>query len=308
MFNSFKNLTEVILHFSTDKVCREFLETKRWNGTPTCPHCSCDKWYKLNDGKTYKCGNKECYKKYTVTVGTIYENTNVPLTKWFAAVYIITAHKKGISSIQLSKDIGVTQKTAWYMNHRIRQMVGERHPEALENTVEVDETYVGGKMKNKHTKVRAEAHANNVSHTDNKTGVMGFLERGSGVRLNVIDKTKSFKEMVKGNVALEAIVITDSLNAYTGLANEFKGHEVVNHSEDEYVRGEWHTNTIEGFFSFLKRSIYGCYHYVSPKHLQRYCNENSYRYNTRDLKDGQRFEITLSNIEGRLPYKTLIGK
>ncbi len=308
MFNSFKNLTEVILHFSTDKVCREFLEANRWNGTPTCPHCGCDKWYKLNDGKTYKCGNKECYKKYTVTVGTIYENTNIPLPKWFAAIYIITAHKKGISSIQLAKDLGVTQKSAWFMTHRIREMVGEKHPEALENTVEVDETYVGGKMKNKHKKVRAEAHANGVSHVDNKTGVMGYLERGAGVRLNVIDKTQSFKDMVKSNVALESIIITDSLNAYTGLAKDFKDHEVINHSEDEYVRGEWHTNTIEGFFSFLKRSIYGCYHNVSPKHLQRYCNENSYRYNTRELKDGQRFEITLSNLEGRLTYKNLISK
>ncbi|WP_153796849.1 IS1595 family transposase [Foetidibacter luteolus] len=306
---NFKNLKEATKYFSDEKVCRDYLILQRWNGNPECPYCGHTKVYNIEDGKRFKCANKECYKKFSVTVGTIYENSNLPLSTWFIAVWLITAHKKGISSIQLGKDLGITQKAAWFVLHRVREMLTDKAPELLNNMVEVDETFVGGKMKNKHKSVRAKAHRENTSHTGNKTMVVGLLERGKQVKTTIYkSEEKSLKNMVVDHVNTNAVIVTDSLNAYTGLNKLFAGHEVVNHNQDEYVRGIWHTNSIEGFFSQLKRSIYGIYHQVSPKHLHRYCTETAYRYNFRKISDKERFELTISNSEGRLKYADLIKK
>ena len=175
--------------------------------------------------------------------------------------------------------------------------------------MEIDETYIGGKMKNKHKSVRNKAHESNVSHTSNKTGVMGILEREGDMRLKVIDNAKeTLKEMIRKNVNNEAFIITDSAAAYKGLDKEFAGHEVVNHRQDEFVRGRFHTNSIEGSFGLFKRMIIGIYHHISVKHLERYCDEFSYRYNSRKIKDCERFTITLRNMERRLDYKTLVYK
>lgn len=303
----FKNLIQLFDFFKDENTCKEYLEQQRWNGNVECPFCACIKVYRTNRG--FKCADKFCAKKFTVTVGTIYENSKIPLRTWFAAVYLITAHKKGISSHQLSRDLSITQKTAWFLLHRIRIMLGDEAPELLNNVVEIDESYLGGKYKNMHKSIRNKAHAENVSHADNKTTVVGLLERDNKVKTTILKKKEqTLKDMVRENVSKEATIVTDSFIAYKGLNKEFAAHEVVNHLIDEYVRGEWHTNTIEGFWSFLKRSIYGIYHHVSPKHLQAYCEENSYRYNTRKIKDAERFELTIQNSEGRLTYNQLIGK
>lgn len=305
-----KNLKDLMTRFSDEQACRDYLVQQRWNGVPECPYCGCQKSYKIENGKRFKCANKECYKKYSVTVGTIFEASNIPLTTWFAAMYLITAHKKGVSSVQLAKNLGVTQKTSWFIIHRIRESLKDKGSELLSNTVEVDETYIGGKLANKHSKERKEARKKGTGYTANMTGVMGMVERKGDLKLKVIGINNAgvaVKPVIRENISPDAIVITDGFGGYHGLSKEYKQHEVLNHSRDEFVRGEFHTNTIEGFFSFLKRSLYGCYHAVSPKHLQKYCDENAYRYNTRKLHDGFRFQLSMQNIEGRLKYVNLVN-
>ncbi|WP_462250847.1 IS1595 family transposase, partial [Ferruginibacter sp.] len=247
---------------------------------------------------------KSCKKNFSLTVGTIFEKSKIPLSTWMAAVYVITAHKKGISSLQLARDLGVTQKTAWFMNHRIRIIMGEPAPEPLECMVEVDETYVGGKFANMNRGKRKKMQLNNL---DNKVAVMGLVQRDGKAKLTVIG-ANTFKEVVRQNVDNAAVVITDTHISYTGLAQEYAAHLTVNHSKSEYRNGLAYTNTVEGFFSSLKRSIYGIYHSVSPKHLHRYCDETSYRYNSRKIEDKDRFIITLQQTEGRLTYDNLIQK
>lgn len=299
-----KNLKEVMAQLKDEGECRAYMEEMRWNGKPVCPHCTQDKPYKLGDGKSYRCRAKTCRKDFTVTVGTVFENSKVPLSTWIAATYILSAHKKGISSCQLARDLGVTQKTAWFVLHRLRLILGDPDPEPLENIVEVDETYVGGTFGNMNKGRRKKWRD---SGKDNKVPVMGLLERGGKAKLTVIGKD-TFKDVVRSYVDPSAVLVTDTHLSYQGLAMEYAGHETVNHSQEEYKRGIYYTNSIEGFFSLFKRTILGTYHQVSPKHLHRYCAESSYRYNTRKIKDKDRFSSVLSNTEGRLTYKQLIEK
>jgi transposase-like protein len=303
----FKNFKELLKYFSDDNKCREYLEEQRWHGTPICPHCGNRGAYKLKDGKTYKCKNRECYKKFTVTVGTIYENGKLPLSTWFAAVYIVTAHKKGISSYQLARDLGVTQKTAWFMEHRIREMVREKNPTILNNNVEADESYFGGKIKNKHAWQRK--LIDNKTSPSIKTAVFAMIERNGKAFTKVVPdvKRETVLPILATNITKDAVLITDSSHLYTPMA-EHNEHHVINHEQGEYAKGEYNTNTVEGFFSLLKRGIYGIYHQTSSKHLQRYCDEFAYRYNTRKLPDNERFILSLQNSNGRLKYKDLIKK
>ena len=295
--------------FSDENVCREFLIQQRWNGKPICPYCGCDKSYKIENGKRFKCGNSECYKKYSVTVGSVFHASNIPLTTWFPAMYLILSHKKGISSCQLARDLGVTQKTAWFMNHRIRESLKEKGSSLLGGIVEIDETYIGGNVKNMSKSKRA-AIKNRYNPQLTKTGLMGLSEREGKIKVTVIEgknyEGTVLKPIIANNVNKDAILITDGFGGYAGLDKIYNGHEVVNHAKQEYVREGWHTNTVEGFWSLLKRTIYGIYHQVSPEHLQKYCDEVTYRYNSRKIKDGQRFELSLQGIEGRLTYKQLI--
>ena len=300
----FRNLQELMTKLSDDKVCRDYLENMRWQGNPVCPHCGASKPYRLKDGKNFRCRNSECKKDFSVTVGTIFENSKIPLSKWVAAIYLLTGHKKGISSHQLGRDLGVTQKSAWFILHRVRYMFGIPEPEPLDNIVEVDETYVGGKFENMN---RGRRKKWQELQRDNKTAVMGLLERGGKAKLTVIGQN-NFKDVIRENVDTSAFLVTDSHLGYVGLGNEFAGHESVNHSIKEYRRDIFYTNTVEGFFSLFKRTIFGIYHQVSPKHLQQYCNESAYRYNTRKITDPERFILTMSNTDGRLTYNQLIQK
>jgi len=244
----FNNLHELIATMPDEKSCRDYLIKERWNGVITCPYCGHDKCYVIENGKRFKCASKACYKKFSVTVGTIFEASNIPLNKWFMAGYLALSHKKGISSYQLAKDIGVAQKTAWFMLHRLRQLMKPSEDIKLNGTVEVDEVYIGGRMKNKHKKVRAKYKEYASSHAGNKTGVMGLIERGKDVKAKVIDSNvATLKEMVRDNVATTATVVTDALISYKGLDREFAKHEIIYHDKDEYVRGYVHTNTIEVF-------------------------------------------------------------
>lgn len=283
----FKNIRELILSMPDETACRKYLADQRWpDGKVKCPHCSQeDRVYVIDDGKKYKCASPLCYKKFSVTVGTVFHASNIPLTKWFTAVYLVSNHKKGISSHQLARDLGVSQKTSWFMIHRIREALKSSFPELIAGIVEIDETYVGGKMKNKHNKIRAKYKTDYLSgHAGNKVGVMGLLSRGDKIKVQVMDSSKqTMKEMVVSHVHPSATIMTDSLVAYRGLANTFAAHNVIHHEKNEFAIGNVYTNSVEGFFSHLKRGIYGIYHQVSHKHLQRYCHEFAFRYNSRQI-------------------------
>lgn len=301
-----KNLKDLMKKFSDEAKCREMLIQQRWNGIPVCPYCGCSKSYRIEAGKRFKCANSACYKKYSVTVGTVFEASNIPLTTWFPAMYLIASHKKGISSIQLSKDLGVTQKTAWFMLHRIRESLKENHTEMLSGIVQADETFVGGANKNRH---------NNKKHIDEtgkpfdiKAPVMGAIETGGKVRTRVVNAVtkKNAIDFIADNVQQGVTLVTDSNPSYFKVGKKFD-HIMVNHSNGEYSFNGFHTNGMENYWSVLKRGIYGIYHQVSPKHLQRYCDEFAYRFNSRKMKDGDRFELTLTRLQGRLKYADLIA-
>ncbi|NCA75606.1 MAG: IS1595 family transposase [Alphaproteobacteria bacterium] len=301
----FKNLYDIREYFSDETICREYLERFRWNGVPVCPFCNCDKVYKLKNGKSYKCSNKDCKKIFSVTVGTIFENTKIPLSKWFLAMYLITAHKKGISSLQLSRDVGVTQKTAWFINHRIREMLIDKAPELLSNIVEIDETYVGGKDRFKHnSKKTGRTQGRSVK---DKTVMFGLLERKGRVVAYKIPNAQrtTLIPLIENSVKKGSIVITDEHYAYRGISSEYE-HLFINHAQDNYVNGVAHTNSIEGFWSLFKRGIIGIYHNVSEKHINRYLVEFAQRYNTRKTTESDRFNYFLSNCEGRIKYQDLI--
>jgi transposase-like protein len=300
----FKNLKELMTKLADHKFCQEHMEQMRWGGTPTCPFCGCQRFYKIRGGKRYRCKDKTCGKDYSVTVGTVFENSKIPLSTWIAATYVLTAHKKGISSHQLARDLGVTQKTAWFVLQRLRLIMGDPDPQPLDNTVEIDETYVGGRFANMS---RGRRKKWQESGHDNKIAVMGMLERDGKARLTVIGGN-TFKDVVRNNVNNNAVIVTDTHLSYQGLAFEYTAHLTVNHSQQEYKNGLACTNGVEGFFSQLKRSIFGIYHSVSPKHLHRYCAETAYRYNHRKVSDKDRFIKTLQNPNGRLTYKKLIEK
>jgi hypothetical protein len=226
------------------------------------------------------------------------------LSVWIASGYLLSAHKKGISSCQLSRDLGITQKTAWFVLQRLRFAMGDPSPEPLQNIVEIDETYVGGTFANMNRGRRKKFQELNI---DNKVSVMGLLERDGKAKLTVIGD-RTFKDVVRQNVNNDALLVTDTHIAYQGLISEYAGHATVNHSQMEFRNGIAYTNTVEGFFSHLKRSIFGIYHHCSPKHLHFYCTETAYRYNTRKISDKERANLTLQNTKGRLTYKNLIQK
>jgi transposase-like protein len=300
----FKSLQDVALFFSSEEKARDFLEKVRWpDGRIICPVCGVRDAYRNGDCITYKCRDKDCKTNFSVTVGTKFENTKLPLAKWFMAMYLISAHRKGISSCQLARDLGIGQKAAWFLNHRIREMLKDGSGSFLTGMVEIDETYVGGRFENMKKSKRTYMRERQL---DNKTAVMGLVQRDGKAKLQVIGKN-SFKTIVHNNVKKEAILITDSHKGYEGLNIEYADHQAVNHSQLEFKRGIYYTNSVEGFFSIFKRMVIGTYHHLSPKHLQRYCEEVTYRYNSREIKDGQRFLNTFSNIQGRLTYKQLVG-
>lgn len=305
-----KNMKDLFAKFSDETVCREHLIKQRWpDGNIVCQYCGHKKCYRIEGGERFKCANNKCYKRFRVTVGTIFESSNIPLTTWFPAMYLILNHKKGISSCQLARDLGVTQKTAWFMLHRIREQLKANNSPMLSGTVEVDETFVGGIVGNMSKKRRAALRTENGGTAQNKTMVVGMLEREGNLKFMAMGKETGshvLQPLVRANVDRNAALITDSSANYEGLSKQYLSHEVVNHSNQEYVRPNGiHTNSIEGAFSLLKRSIIGIYHHVTPKHLSRYCDETAFRYNTRKVTDPTRFDLSLTMVEGRLRYKDL---
>jgi hypothetical protein len=306
---TFKNILEFQKHFDTEEKCREYLEQQRWNGTPACPFCGSLNVCRFSNGKIFKCREKQCRNKFSVTVGTIYENSKLPLTKWFLATYILSVHSKGISSLQLANWLGVTQKTAWHLNHRIREMLTDNAPELLDGIVEVDETWIGGSLTNQHQSKKA-----GKNPLYNKTMVFGAVQRSGKVRTKVIPETtiENVEQALTEFVQEGSTMVSDEHKAYNEVGKRYD-HRRVNHRDKVYVEKHGdllaHTNNMEGYWNILKKQIDGIHHSVSPKHLQRYCNESAFRFNNRKSFQDERFAIALANCSNKkLPYKTLTQK
>lgn len=306
---NFNSVLQILDYYKDNETCVKLLEQQLWNGgEPVCPHCASVGAYKTNRG--YRCKSKGCQKKFTVITGTIYENTKISLRYWFAALYLLTAHKKGISSHQLARDLGITQKSAWFVLHRLREMLKVENPDLLTGEVEIDATYYGGERKNKHEWERKKLDEKFGRGANGKQAMVGLLERGGNVVAFKVsgEGGKVTKPIIKERVSKDAkAVITDSHKGYKALGKEFN-HEAVNHQAGEYVRGNFHTNNIEGFWSQFKRGINGIQHHISVKHLDRYCTEYAFRYNTRKTKDNDRFIGVIASSVGRLRYADLIAK
>lgn len=293
------NITDPIFH--NEDAAQAHCEASRWNGEPTCPHCGSDRIARLK-GKTqtvyFLCN--DCRDKFTVRTGSVMERSHVPLHKWLLAFHLMAASKKGMSAKQMERMLGVTYKTAWFLCHRVREAMDGAAPTGTlggpDGTVEADETYVGGKARNRATRKPAK-----------KKAVVALVERDGRARsfhvANV--NAKDVRALVVTNIDRASALLTDESPIYIKMGKEFSYHGHVNHSAKEYVRGVFHhTNTAENFFSIFKRGVIGTYHHMSEAHLGRYCAEFDLRYNTRDLTDGERAaEIFKGGIGRRLTYR-----
>jgi transposase-like protein len=297
------DLIRLIQEIGDEDNARDFLESLRWPNGAECPRCGADKPYKLNPKPTsnspvrkgvYKC--RSCRRQFTVTVGTIFEDSHIPLSKWLLAIHLMCSSKKGISAHQLHRMLGMTYKSAWFMCHRIRYaMSQEPLASKLSGVVEVDETYIGGKVRGTRR------------GTKDKPPVVALVERNGDVRAMRVPWVDgdNLKRIIRENVDPSTRVMTDGFPGYKGLDKEFASHETVDHYRKEYVRGDVTTNTVEGFFGLLKRGIIGTYHHVSEEHLDRYVDEFQFRWNARKVEDGTRAALAVAGAKGkRLTYRS----
>jgi transposase-like protein len=305
-----RTLQEAIVYFSDPDRAFEYACKLRWpDGKVGCPRCGSDKHYLIKTRKVWLC--RGCEKQFSLKINSIFEDSPLGLDKWMTAFWMLCNCKNGVSSMEIHRTLGVTQKSAWFMLQRLRlAMQDSFYTSKLGgsgNGVEVDETFIGGKARNMHKS----RHAKLTGRVeDDKTTVVGFMERGGKVRTQIVEKRRkhNMQPLVREHVQAGAALYTDALKSYIGLDKHYE-HEVIDHAV-EYVRGKVHTNTIENFWSLVKRQLHGTYISVEPYHLFRYLDEQMFRFNNRkDISDSKRFAIAMSQIGGkRLTYAQLTGK
>lgn len=310
-----QTLQAAIRHFSDEQVCIDTVAALRWPNGVECPACAHKQHYYLKTQKRWKC--KECHKQFSVKLGTIFEDSPITLDKWLTALWMLVNCRNGVSSYEVARDLGITQKSAWFVLHRLRLALQSGSLVKMGgpgSEVEVDETFIGGKARNMH---KSKKIGKGYQHRGivNKTVVMGMLERGGKVSTKIIQERdeNTLQGNVRASVEKGAAVFTDEWKPYRGLSDEYV-HQIINHAE-HYVDGRVHTNSLENFWSLLKRGLGGTYVSVEPFHLFRYLDEQAFRYNNRKdankkpLKDADRFELALSQIAGkRLTFAEVTGK
>lgn len=307
-----KTLQDAIVYFSDPQRCFDYAVKLRWpDGKVSCSRCGSDRHYFIKTRRLWLC--RGCNKQFTVKVGTIFEDSPLGLDKWMTAFWMLCNCKNGVSSMEIHRTLGITQKSAWFMLQRLRlAMQDPFYTTKLGGGgqgVEVDETFIGGKARNMHKSSKAYRRRTGEIDKD-KTVVVGFMERGGKVRTEIVERRQKqdVQPLVREHVEAGAAIYTDALKSYIGLNKDYK-HKVIDHAI-EYVRGKVHTNTIENFWSLVKRQLHGTYISVEPYHLYRYLDEQMFRFNNRkDVNDRQRFELAMGNVFGkRLTYSQLTGK
>ena len=300
----FDSLIQLMSAIPDEQAAIDHFTAIRWKDGAFCPLCGSTRVYHFSDSRTHKCG--DCRKRFSIKVGTIFEDSKIGMRHWMMAVWLITSHKKGIASTQLAKDIGVTQKTAWFMLHRLRHAAQtQSFNRPLSGEVEADETFIGGKEKNKHRWQRTGGKQGGAG----KAAVLGILERDGELRTGLTPtlSARNVQSAVRENVEPGSLILTDEHPSFRGLSRDFI-HHTVNHSAGEYVRKFYiHTNGIESVWALFKRQIVGTHHYLSRKHLNRYLGEMTWRFNARESGEGERVNALLAQTAGRLTYKALIA-
>lgn len=301
------DLMKLIEQFGSEDKCREYLESLRWPDGVSCPRCESKKISRIYERNQFACDS--CQYQFSVRAGTIFHDSHLPLSKWFVAVYLMCESRKGISANQLKRTLNVAYKTAWYLCHRVRAAVKDADTTLLCETVECDETFIGGKAKNMHKKDREKKIQGRGPV--NKAMAVAAIQRGGQVRIKVESQRdrETLHAFLKSQTAPETDrIITDEFPAYQGIADADTKHETVNHGAEEWVRGDVHTNSVEGVFSLFKRSVVGAYHQVSTKHLDRYLDEFEFRFNNRNnpylFRDTLLRLIASTNLE----YKELTSE
>ena len=310
-----QSLQDATVYFSNPDNCIEYLSSRRWpDGKPVCPGCGSESVSYNQDRRTWKCSSHHAKREFSIKVGTVMEDSAIPLDKWLVTMWLVTNCKNGVSSYEIARDVRVTQKSAWFMLHRIRLAMQDENKGQLCGEVEADETFIGGKARNMHKSVHERRITGMGQSFRDKTIVMGVLERGGQVRTQVIpDRLKTtLQPIVRQHVEPGSALYTDEMGGYKGLSKEYL-HEIIDHAV-EYVNGRVHTNGMENFWSLLKRGLNGTYVAVEPFHLFRYLDEQVFRYTNRATKekkftDSDRFDKVVRQIVGkRLTFAELTGK
>jgi transposase-like protein len=300
-------LQQAIVYFADPANCRTYLVARRWPNGVTCPKCHSTNVLFLESYNRWHCREKHPAPQFTLKTGTVMEDSPIGLDKWLMVMWQIVNSKNGISSCEVHRAIGITQKSAWFMDHRIRYALGMGSAEKLSGDVEIDETFIGAKARNMHKDKRARKITGTGGK--DKTVVLGMMERGGNVRAFVVDSRRKpeLQKHVREHVEAGAAIFTDELKSYDGLESDYQ-HAVINHAV-EYVNGKVHTNAMENFWSLLKRGLHGTYISTEPFHLFRYIDEQAFRFNSRKMTDAERFDIAVKGIVGkRLTFEQLIGK